>query len=131
MQHVKYYSFLQADNMAFMSLLFGVIEMVGSELSYIVFLHQTTTQCRRPERASVLSYIVFLHQTTTRCIRFAISIALSYIVFLHQTTTKVTIFSRLHNCLISSFYIKPQLYEQWIAQGWHCLISSFYIKPQQ
>ena len=36
----------------------------------------------------------------------------------------------LSNCLISSFYIKPQLSWKTGLQGYHCLISSFYIKPQ-
>ena len=34
---------------------------------------------------------------------------LSYIVFLHQTTTTSTRQHTTKNCLISSFYIKPQL----------------------
>ena len=36
-----------------------------TRLSYIVFLHQTTTQDRLPTPMYRLSYIVFLHQTTT------------------------------------------------------------------
>ena len=35
-------------------------------LSYIVFLHQTTTHRQRNPTSHALSYIVFLHQTTTR-----------------------------------------------------------------
>ena len=35
------------------------------------------------------------------------------------------------NCLISSFYyIKPQRFGRCIYHWQHCLISSFYIKPQ-
>ena len=33
-------------------------------------------------------------------------------------------------CLISSFYIKPQLTARWCLSSLDCLISSFYIKPQ-
>ena len=33
-------------------------------------------------------------------------------------------------CLISSFYIKPQLSQYGAGQDRCCLISSFYIKPQ-
>ena len=55
-----------------------------------------------------LSYIVFLHQTTTsREFRCSCHL-LSYIVFLHQTTTIMCGYSRNRYCLISSFYIKPQ-----------------------
>ena len=35
------------------------------KLSYIVFLHQTTTPYYRACKNQILSYIVFLHQTTT------------------------------------------------------------------
>ena len=34
------------------------------------------------------------------------------------------------DCLISSFYIKPQRYCAWFYCTQYCLISSFYIKPQ-
>ena len=55
-----------------------------------------------------LSYIVFLHQTTTIAIILIILMALSYIVFLHQTTTLRCFETSRVYCLISSFYIKPQ-----------------------
>ena len=41
-----------------------------SVLSYIVFLHQTTTIMPNAFNQEELSYIVFLHQTTTRSIFF-------------------------------------------------------------
>ena len=55
---------------------------------------------------------------------------LSYIVFLHQTTTVACDRHRPNNCLISSFYIKPQLRCCCNLCTPDCLISSFYIKPQ-
>ena len=58
-----------------------------SWLSYIVFLHQTTTTTDKRKRKRKLSYIVFLHQTTTTCKVTQNQNQLSYIVFLHQTTT--------------------------------------------
>ena len=102
----------------------------GSILSYIVFLHQTTTLRYHRCMACQLSYIVFLHQTTTIGCSSVQVPALSYIVFLHQTTTFYPCSAPGAYCLISSFYIKPQ---QECAQpcGFrYCLISSFYIKPQ-
>ena len=77
-----------------------------------------------------LSYIVFLHQTTTRQEAGQMVGKLSYIVFLHQTTTIVVYLSLYTNCLISSFYIKPQRQGEHGADTAYCLISSFYIKPQ-
>ena len=92
MSLVKFHSRLQVNNMAYRLLLFRVIEMVGAELSYIVFLHQTTTRRFNQLTKVVLSYIVFLHQTTTLDVRRLDRV----------------------DCLISSFYIKPQLSERTI-----------------
>ena len=99
-------------------------------LSYIVFLHQTTTIRSISHKHPQLSYIVFLHQTTTLYLYPHTSVTLSYIVFLHQTTTGHLLFPLLQYCLISSFYIKPQ-HRPFASGKWpYCLISSFYIKPQ-
>ena len=78
-------------------------------LSYIVFLHQTTTCKIFICKCITLSYIVFLHQTTTRPPQVRNRHLLSYIVFLHQTTTNLEYELADSDCLISSFYIKPQL----------------------
>ena len=77
-----------------------------------------------------LSYIVFLHQTTTCYTYLLHPVALSYIVFLHQTTTFSFFSCLISYCLISSFYIKPQQIMSYFFISWNCLISSFYIKPQ-
>ena len=78
----------------------------------------------------LLSYIVFLHQTTTHSQETHPRKLLSYIVFLHQTTTLPLVLVRFANCLISSFYIKPQPSVTVQVRSQYCLISSFYIKPQ-
>ena len=59
-------------------------------------------------RGYLLSYIVFLHQTTTTSEFGDCTVVLSYIVFLHQTTTGSCPQAAASHCLISSFYIKPQ-----------------------
>ena len=56
-----------------------------------------------------MSYISFLHQTTTHVLAVIHPAQLSYISFLHQTTTVVVLCAVLLDCLISLFYIKPQL----------------------
>ena len=61
---------------------------------------------------------------------FSSFLLLSYIVFLHQTTTVAVSLSTCCNCLISSFYIKPQRRGERSGRAIDCLISSFYIKPQ-
>ena len=88
---------------------FAGIGQVTYWLSYIVFLYQTTTDVVREYLARKLSYIVFLlHQTTTFRQVYLPLATLSYIVFLHQTTTQSRAYQVACDCLISSFYIKPQ-----------------------
>ena len=56
-----------------------------------------------------LYLIVFLHQTTTSFNTTAGFRKLYLIVFLHQTTTCILSRYPLQHCILSSFYIKPQL----------------------
>ena len=77
-------------------------------MSYISFLHQTTTITPAFIAPSLLSYISFLHQTTTWWLFCYFCIVLSYISFLHQTTTRNNLRKNDLHCLISLFYIKPQ-----------------------
>ena len=52
------------------------------------------------------------------------------IEILHQTTTK-TFATRLSNrCILSKFYIKPQLLLTPVKFRGRCILSKFYIKPQ-
>ena len=55
---------------------------------------------------------------------------LSYILILHQTTTILFSSISFISCLISLFYIKPQLLGYRHVGKPSCLISLFYIKPQ-
>ena len=71
---------------------------------------------------------LFLHRTTT--LPRTYPIVLSYISFLHQTTTSIQKTLLLDHCLISLFYIKPQLIQFTKVGSPYCLISLFYIKPQ-
>ena len=100
------------------------------KLYLIVFLHQTTTVKILPLRKSGLYLIVFLHQTTTLCSKFRHWSELYLIVFLHQTTTIFKLVLIIKNCILSSFYIKPQQASRYSVGLQHCILSSFYIKPQ-
>ena len=53
------------------------------------------------------------------------------IVFLHQTTTFILPSFFLRYCILSSFYIKPQIKVACSEQYHYCILSSFYIKPQR
>ena len=83
--------------------------LLHSQLSFIFFLHQTTTKTLTSRRTRRLSFIFFLHQTTTPDVADLMNVGLSFIFFLHQTTTVPLPVSRPTNCLLSFFYIKPQL----------------------
>ncbi len=100
-------------------------------LSYISVLHQTTTSGLTVFDSPKLSYISVLHQTTTRPTRRNMWRWLSYISVLHQTTTIRALHASITCCLISLFYIKPQLFRLWQRPTVCCLISLFYIKPQR
>ena len=78
-----------------------------------------------------LYLIEILHQTTTG---HAIEYKphwLYLIEILHQTTTLVPTLTRLCRCILSKFYIKPQLVESARIACVGCILSKFYIKPQR
>ena len=60
-----------------------------------------------------------------------IEIQLYLIEILHQTTTNRPHVKRFRRCILSKFYIKPQLGLRSIKPPICCILSKFYIKPQQ
>ena len=78
----------------------------------------------------LLSYILFLHQTTTLSINHsAMKSCLISCFYIKPQPCTLSACDAL-GCLISCFYIKPQL-DVWSCQvAVSCLISCFYIKPQ-
>ena len=85
------------------------LQWLRGELSFIFVLHQTTTWLLMRTRTVRLSFIFVLHQTTTvDGVRMHHN-KLSFIFVLHQTTTWFSCISLLISCLLSLFYIKPQL----------------------
>ena len=52
------------------------------------------------------------------------------IEILHQTTTVWPTFFVSRCCILSKFYIKPQLIALSFSLGLGCILSKFYIKPQ-
>ena len=53
------------------------------------------------------------------------------IEILHQTTTSLTTCPRRIGCILSKFYIKPQLAGRLPRGSLRCILSKFYIKPQR
>ena len=58
------------------------------------------------------------------------STPLYLIEILHQTTTPGSSVAELRRCILSKFYIKPQLRNVSLNQDFRCILSKFYIKPQ-
>ena len=76
----------------------------------VLYLHSTSNHNHKKERTEILE--------------------LYYIFILHQTTTRSMEYLCVFSCIISSFYIKPQLWCRFFCLAPCCIISSFYIKPQ-
>ena len=101
-----------------------------SELYLIEIPHQTTTTCARTSRTNALYLIEILHQTTTKYDEARRRRELYLIEILHQTTTveddviladKLYLIEILHQTTTSSVSVLSR-------SG--CILSKFYIKPQ-
>ena len=79
----------------------------------------------------MLYLIEILHQTTTSYANWQKQFELYLIEILHQTTTSRLASIRLYCCILSKFYIKPQLGHNYPQFCSCCILSKFYIKPQQ
>ena len=77
-----------------------------------------------------LYLIEILHQTTTPFEGFCPLSELYLIEILHQTTTSGLTRQIKRCCILSKFYIKPQLQMYTIYFTFRCILSKFYIKPQ-
>ena len=81
-------------------------------LCYVVLYLSSTSNHNRagfPDFIFLLCYIFLLHQTTTDWNRFVRDALLCYIFLLHQTPTEKITKVEIFRCVISFFYIKPQL----------------------
>ena len=79
-------------------------------LYLIEILHQTTTKVPKTLQYSRLYLIEILHQTTTFVLPMRRGTLLYLIEILHQTTTLFGENMFDLGCILSKFYIKPQLY---------------------
>ena len=80
-----------------------------SMLYLIEILHQTTTTFAVTILGEKLYLIEILHQTTTLEMVIPLLVLLYLIEILHQTTTTRLSRCPLIGCILSKFYIKPQL----------------------
>ena len=77
-----------------------------------------------------LYLIEILHQTTTNSVYGIVDALLYLIEILHQTTTSGGFLPSQRCCILSKFYIKPQLIAIQSELKARCILSKFYIKPQ-
>ena len=87
----------------------GLVWLLRYVLYLIEILHQTTTEMVAYISFILLYLIEILHQTTTIFYKLAQRLLLYLIEILHQTTTRIQIKPNQRSCILSKFYIKPQL----------------------
>ena len=110
----------------------GTDRGLGPEELYLIeILHQTTTAAWCARTRSKLYLIEILHQTTTLGFNSSTRKSLYLIEILHQTTTHCRETLILIRCILSKFYIKPQLARIRSYSAIRCILSKFYIKPQR
>ena len=120
-------------------------------LYLIEILHQTTTfsQSISTRNGCILSKFYIKPQQMTTSMKDGLVVSyrnstsnhnsryykyflfqLYLIEILHQTTTTPLCLVVLLRCILSKFYIKPQLRRRNLFPRQRCILSKFYIKPQ-
>ena len=99
----------------------------------VLYPYSTSNHNLRLAYSANRMVVLYLYSTSNHNFRTMINYPclLSYIFILHQTTTCLYIPFPCLSCLISLFYIKPQLCHWYFICIFGCLISLFYIKPQR
>ena len=100
------------------------------QLYLIEILHQTTTLGRRARHGPQLYLIEILHQTTTVLGGNPALVGCILSKFYIKPQLKPEPVKNVDCCILSKFYIKPQLEVQPGGQTRCCILSKFYIKPQ-
>ena len=78
-----------------------------------------------------LYLIEILHQTTTSTSGEACVMRCILSKFYIKPQLALSRVIGVSRCILSKFYIKPQLYKNYYANKQGCILSKFYIKPQQ
>ena len=81
--------------------------------------------------SSLTLYLIeILHQTTTQVSASTLPCRCILSKFYIKPQLECRFFRRIVCCILSKFYIKPQLSALHCLQVWRCILSKFYIKPQ-
>ena len=101
--------------------------------SYIVFyLYSTSNHNSCYYHHDTLHIVFYLYSTSNHNLQLIDfpPMWLYSIFILHQTTTCLVRHLLSFDCILSLFYIKPQLNTIFTGKGLDCILSLFYIKPQ-
>ena len=105
-----------------------------SPIAAVVSYRNSTSNhnCPKPRRAwkSVVSYRNSTSNHNSVPIAWSV-LKLYLIEILHQTTTTSDSLLFCYSCILSKFYIKPQLHFLRFWVRLRCILSKFYIKPQR
>ena len=85
-----------------------------------------------PDECQTLGVVSYRNSTSNHNFVKVCSLPLKlYLIeILHQTTTPQFLVFLRFCCILSKFYIKPQLQQKQMALQQSCILSKFYIKPQ-
>ena len=90
-----------------------------------VVSYRNSTSNHNSSRTTLVLHMLYLieilHQTTTLIVIRLARIVLYLIEILHQTTTNGEFTWSISSCILSKFYIKPQLARQWLLVP--CVVS--------
>ena len=99
-----------------------------------VVSYRNSTSNHNFERKLLVDVAVVSYRNSTSNHNFAPAVdrqRLLYLIeILHQTTTRGSASVYFSSCILSKFYIKPQLWEDIHYFTCCCILSKFYIKPQ-
>ena len=107
---------------------------VRSKSSQVVSYRNSTSNHNKSLISMLQSEVVSYRNSTSNHnwqLRWVISKVLYLIEILHQTTTTTQVDSTNKSCILSKFYIKPQLDHLQPRVARSCILSKFYIKPQR
>ena len=105
-----------------------------SNLVKVVSYRNSTSNHNDPSRLISSAFVVsYRNSTSNHNFSYIIDITkvLYLIEILHQTTTLAIKLLLPGCCILSKFYIKPQLHSELLPCFRGCILSKFYIKPQR
>ena len=99
----------------------------------VSYRNSTSNHNSAPRRKGEISVVSYRNSTSNHNpIRRAAPRRRLYLIeILHQTTTTLAASGNFSSCILSKFYIKPQLFASLLIALICCILSKFYIKPQR